>query len=134
MDNAGIGGAYDHVRYHPADQTFVRGTATGQVYTFAGGAPIYVSNWAAVGGERPAVDVDQAALDGAGTSGPYGHARAHPADGTTLTTLDDRYWEVVGGVARRVPPGDFSYTLVDLLAVLNAGQPGQWSHLTGYVA
>ncbi|RLK60180.1 hypothetical protein [Actinokineospora cianjurensis] len=134
IQNAGRGGKWNHIRYNPADQTFVRGTATGQVYTFAGGAPIYVSNWAAVGGERPAVNVDQAALDNAGSGGPYDHVRYYPEQGTPLVTLDNRYWTVGEGVARRIEPGDFSSTLVDLLAVLNAGQPGQWSHLIGHVA
>ena len=38
---------------YPADGTFVI-TAAGTVFRFAGGAPIYVSNWAAVGGPQPA--------------------------------------------------------------------------------
>jgi len=70
------------LRSVPADGTIIRGTATGQVFRIAGGAPVYVSTWSAFGGSQPATTVDIAALDSAGAGGVYNHVNYRPADGT----------------------------------------------------
>src|SRR3954471_16462722 len=49
LDNAGAGGVWNHVNAVPADGTLVNGSPTGQVYRFAGGAPLYISTWDEVG-------------------------------------------------------------------------------------
>jgi hypothetical protein len=82
IDSAGSGGVWNHVRYRPADGTFVLGAQRGEVYRFAGGAPVYVSTWAAFGGVQPTMTVDQAAIDKAGSGGVWNHVSYRPADGT----------------------------------------------------
>lgn len=82
LDNAGAGGVWNHVAYRPADGTFIAGQQRGEVYRMAGGAPIYVSTWDAFGGPQPVIEVDQAAVDNAGSSGIWMHMNAQPADGT----------------------------------------------------
>jgi hypothetical protein len=68
----------------PADGTVVVGAqrGRGEVYRFAGGAPIYVSHWDNVSGPLAATPVDIAAIDNAGRPGIWSHVRATPADGT----------------------------------------------------
>jgi surface antigen len=137
LDNAGAGSVWNHVRNRPADGTLVNGSPRGEVYRFAGGAPLYISTWDALGGPRPSVTVDQAALDNAGAGSVWNHAQFHPANGTLLDTQDGRVWQVIDQVARYVPSWDVvggprPTVRVDLAAVLNAGQPGIWSHLAGY--
>jgi hypothetical protein len=101
IDKAGSGGAWNHVSYRPADGTFVVGAQRGEVYRFAGGAPLYVSTWAAFGGPKPAVVLDQVALDRAGAvSGEYSHVLQTPADGTFVTGLPSgRVFRVTSGIA-----------------------------------
>ena len=53
IDRAGSGPFYGHLRYYPADGTFVRGKKGGTVYRIAGGAPVVVTDWSAFGGSRP---------------------------------------------------------------------------------
>ncbi|GLW92089.1 hypothetical protein Aglo03_29050 [Actinokineospora globicatena] len=57
IQNGGAGGKWNHLRYHPADGTFVHRTTTGQIYRFAGGAPVHVSSWGAVGTPQPATGI-----------------------------------------------------------------------------
>jgi surface antigen len=139
LDNAGAGSVWNHARAVPADGTFVVGTAQGEVYRFAGGAPLYVSTWDTYGGPQPLTAVDQAALDNAGAGGVWNHARFYPADHTLLVTNQDgRVWQVLNHVAVYVRSwdevgGPQPTTGVDLAAVLNAGQPGAYSHLSGYL-
>ena len=79
----------------PADGTLIASTATGMVYEVAGGAPLYVSNWAAIGGARSVVGIDQWDLDN--TSNPAAHLRAYPADGTFLNTSAGHVYRIAGG-------------------------------------
>src|SRR5699024_806098 len=44
----------------PRDGTFVRRAGSSAVYRMVGGAPVYVSQWAAVGGRQPVLDLDAA--------------------------------------------------------------------------
>ncbi|WP_188317103.1 CHAP domain-containing protein [Solihabitans fulvus] len=138
LDNAGSGGVWNHVNAVPADGTLVNGSPTGQVYRFAGGAPLYVSSWSAIGGPQPSTTVDQAALDNAGGASPWGHAHFYPADGTLVDTQDGRVWQVLAHVAHYVHSwdevgGPKPTTHIDLADITNAGQSGVWSHLAGSV-
>ena len=62
----------------PADGTFIRGAQRGEVYRIAGGAPILVTSWTAMGGVQPYTTVDQTAIDKAGAGGRWNHLRARP--------------------------------------------------------
>jgi hypothetical protein len=49
---------FESLRPYPADGTLISTTNDGRVYEIAGGAPLYVSNWSAIGGARSVVAVD----------------------------------------------------------------------------
>ena len=96
IDNAGGGVPWDHLRQYPADGTFVGTSGDGRVYEIVGGAPLYVSNWNAVGGPKATIGIDQ--WDVNNTSDPHAHLRQYPADGTFVgTSGDGRVYEIVGG-------------------------------------
>jgi hypothetical protein len=75
----------------PADGTFVSaaqpGTTVKNFYEFAGGAPVYVSDFSHVGGQPKTapIAIDQTAIDNAGTGGNFSHISQTPADGTLVT-------------------------------------------------
>ncbi|MEU7784296.1 CHAP domain-containing protein [Amycolatopsis sp. NPDC049159] len=135
IENASAGGVWNHLRYRPADGTFVTGAQTGQVYRFAGGAPLYVSTWSAFGGTQPTTVVDQAALDNGDLGGVWSHTRYRPADGTFVSGgQTGRPYRVSGGHAAVVddwsPYGGVQpTTAVDQAAIDNAGAGGVWNHL-----
>ena len=93
VDN--IADPHAHLRAYPADGTFVASSGDGRVYRIAGGAPIYVSDWAAVGGPQPCVGIDKWAVDN--IADPHAHLRAYPADGTFLNTSTGGVYRVAGG-------------------------------------
>jgi hypothetical protein len=154
IDRAGQPGHWRFVRRYPEGPWYIRGVQTGQVYTIAGGAPVYLATPAQLtmplfddSAERtltvtPA-DVDQGVIDRATGPAPYDHLRMVPADGTLLEAFtgaatganDSRSYTVKAGVPTEVDPyrEDFpeptGYGLVDQLAIDHAGQPGLWSHL-----
>jgi len=72
-----------YVRQYPIDGTLVN--AQGKIYVFAGGAPLYVNTWDAVGGEKPSARVDHVALNPPSASSPWNHVRQYPADGTLIS-------------------------------------------------
>jgi len=123
------------LRAVPADGTFITASGRGEVYRIAGGAPIYLHAWSAVGGQHPSVVVDAAAVANAGHSGDWSHLRATPADGTYLTASGSgQVFRTVGGAPVYVASwahfgGSRPSTLVDAAAVSMAGHPGIWSHL-----
>jgi hypothetical protein len=83
LDRAGTEtGEFSHALQTPADGTFVVGAQRGEVYEIAGGAPVYVSTWAAFGGAQATMTVDQNAIDKAGSGGAWNHLSYRPADGT----------------------------------------------------
>jgi surface antigen len=135
LDNAGGGGVWNHLNYRPSDGSFLRGTATGQIYRMAGGAPLYVSTWAAFGGGQPTVDVDQAALDNAGGGGVWNHISYRPVDGTFVNgTATGQVYRFAGGAPvyvstwgayGGVPQPSLG---VDQAALDNAGAGGAWNH------
>lgn len=62
-------GQFAALPQYPRDGTVLIAN-TGAVYVTAGGAPLYLSNWNAIGGQRPGIGVDQAAVDNAGGGVP----------------------------------------------------------------
>ena len=67
-----------------AEGSFV-GTPDGKVYRIVGGAPLYVSDWAPLGGAQPVTPVSD--LSG---------FAAVPADGATAVSAEDgRFWKFV---------------------------------------
>ena len=56
----------------PADGTFIRGAQSGAIYVIAGGAPVYVSTLTPFGSPQ-ITNVDQVAIDDAGSSAPFNH-------------------------------------------------------------
>jgi hypothetical protein len=129
LDNGDGAAPWNHVHRYPADGTFVSVNA-GYVYRFAGGAPLYVSNWAAVGGSQPSTLVDQAALDLAAAAPPWNHVQRYPADGTLLTVLAGAVYKVTGGLPSAFPSGNpAAATLIDAAAITNAGSIPPWNHL-----
>jgi hypothetical protein len=158
IDDAGSGGAFNHIRQYPADGTFITATVINttitNVYEFAGGAPVYVSDWSHVGGQPdgPIASIDQTALDNAGTGGAFNHVRPFPADGTYVTGMGSggvavssyvfaggapipiTDWTHLGGPAPGTPPPGTSIVNVDETALDNAGSGGIFSHVSQYPA
>ena len=110
----------------PRDGDFV--SYNGDVFRIAGGAPIWVSSWANVGGPQPT-----RALSGA----EFAALRQQPADGTFISGVSrGEIYRVVGGAPIYVtynwwqninpkPP----VIAVDQYAIDRAGDPGLLSHL-----
>jgi cell wall-associated NlpC family hydrolase len=87
--------SHAHLRAYPADGTFVATSGDGRVYEIAGGAPLYVSNWSAVGGPKAAVGIDQWDVNNTGDT--HAHLRQYPADGTFINTSTGRVYRIAGG-------------------------------------
>jgi len=83
-----------HMNPVPADGTFIY-TPDTSTYVIAGGAPIVITKWAAVGGPHAAVLVDPWVL--ANITNPQTHLRAVPADGTFLCTSTGHVYRIAGG-------------------------------------
>jgi len=99
--NAGGPSPYDHVRLQPKNGTLVN--QNGSVYVIAGGAPIWIHSWAAVGGPQASVTVDPAAITNAGLGFAWSHLNQRPADGTTMVeTPSGRLWQATGGMRDRL--------------------------------
>ena len=121
---------------YPRDGTFLN-SSTGAVYRVAGGAPLFVSNWNAVGGPQPYVTVDQAAIDNAGGGVPWSHLRPYPADGTFLNSSTGAVYRVAGGAPLFVSNwnavgGPQQYVTVDQWDLENVSNPA--AHLRAYPA
>jgi hypothetical protein len=83
------------LRAVPIDGTLIRSVATGKTYEIAGGAPLYVSNVAALGSARTVVGIDQ--WDLANLTNTAAHLRQYPADGTFVTVAQTgRAYRIVG--------------------------------------
>ncbi len=114
-----------HLRPVPLDGTILDASGGG-VFIVAGGAPLYLSNWAAIGGPKPGVAVDEWDVDN--TANPAAHLRSLPASGTFLRTISGAYYRVAGGTAFPVTDwtpfgGPQSSVLVDQWDVDNASTP-----------
>jgi hypothetical protein len=78
IDQAGSGGAYNHLNYHPADGTYLTGMPGGKVYEITRGVPYLDVTLPAPTG---ATSVDQESVDNAGQGGPWSHLSAPPPIG-----------------------------------------------------
>lgn len=99
------------------DGDFVVDTYTGAIYVIAGGAPLYVPNWASVGGAKPTIAISHSVL----LTLPQ-----FPKDRTVLRTENNSYWIVAGGKPFLVKDPSHvldlsTYIDVSLQTVLNAG-------------
>jgi surface antigen len=81
----------------PKNGTYIRGASSGNVYTMANGAPIHVTSWAGVGGEKVVVNVDDAAISNAGGGGVWQYLRSRPSDGFLRGAVSGRVFRVVAG-------------------------------------
>jgi cell wall-associated NlpC family hydrolase len=123
-----------HLRPYPADGTQLD-SSTGGVYIVAGGAPMYVSNWAAIGGPHPGVGID--GWDIEHPDNPAAHLRPYPADGTFLNSSTGAVYRVAGGAAIPVTTwrlfgGVQPYTTIDQWDIENPSNPA--AHLRPYPA
>jgi hypothetical protein len=105
---------------------FVASTAGGWTYRIAGGAPIPITSWAAVGGEQPVQTLSPS---------QFASLPARPREGTFLQSgATGRIWRVVKGVATYVPSwtpygGPKPAVVIDQAALDNAGTGSVWNHL-----
>jgi uncharacterized protein YkwD len=119
---------------YPANGAFLR-TPDGAVYRVVGGAPVYVSSWASVGGPKAWMQVDPAALAHAGGAGVWSHLSNLPADGTVVRTPGNgAIYRIAGGaplyVSSWAPFGrPLPFTEIDSAAVAHAGAAGVFAHL-----
>ena len=141
ITDAGHGGDWNHLRGYPADGTFLRSGTTGVIFRIAGGgAPLRVNSWAAVGGVQPYTVVDPLAITDAGHGGDWNHLRGYPADGTFLRSgTTGAIFRIAGGAPLYVSDwsplgGAHPFTVVDPLAIADAGHGGDWNHLRAYPA
>ena len=74
---------------------------SGFVYEIAGGAPEYVSNYAAIGGARPCTNIDVADITNADQGVPWNHLHVYPTDGT-LVCVPGFVYEIAGGAPEYV--------------------------------
>ena len=98
------------------------------VYRIAGGSPIYVSSWGAVGGGRPVTWMSQSQFDS---------LPSYPADGTFLNGSGGTVYRVAGGAPIGVSDwstvgGPQSYTTVDQFSIDHPELP--ISHLRQFPA
>ena len=132
-------GQFAALRSRPIDGTYVMATGTNAVYRMVGGAPIYVSRWAAVGGAKPTVIIDEQAIARAGSPGVWAHLLYRPADGSYLRASgSNQVFRVIAGAPTYVQNwanfgGGKPSTLVDAAAISGAGRPGAWTHLRNQV-
>ncbi len=123
---AGGPAEWSHLADTPGDGTLLQ--AGTDVFVAAGGAPVYLVDFADVGGFRPPVRIDPAAVDRAGTEDRWRHVRQVPADGTALLgSPGGRRYVVAAGAP--VPAGPGGGVTVSQTAIDRAGEPGVWSHL-----
>lgn len=82
---------FDSLPQIPENGTYLRGGASGNVYRVSNGVATYDPTIPAFGGPASTVTVDQAALDRAGTGGPWDHLVSGPPSVrmTGPTTLGD---------------------------------------------
>jgi hypothetical protein len=109
------------------DGTFVRVIGDNHVYGIAGRAPMWVTNWAHVGGPHPVSVISQAA---------FYTLRSSPLEGTFLVDrLTARPYRVTGGAPVIVTDwGPFGgvphYVTIDDWDIVHAGACGGYCHLS----
>jgi len=132
IENAGGGVPWNHLRRYPANGTLL-GASNGGVFVVAGGAPLYVSNWAAIGGAQPTVAMDSWDIEN--ISNPWAHLRPYPENGTLLAASGGGVFEIAGGAPMFVSSwsaigGERPYVRVDEWDIENISNP--WAHLRPY--
>ena len=124
----------------PRDGTFLQDAVSHHVFRVTGGAPVVLLNWAAMGGKKPTVMLDPAALTRAGQAAPFDHLLPHPLDGTVLHSWPSgRYYRVAGGAplpfaSAALVPARTAINPFDESAAILAGQPGPLAFLNRYPA
>ena len=131
VNHSGGGGAYRHLGFRPVDGTFVQ--AGRSTYRIAGGAPVYLTNWATVGGPHPVTVLDPVAINHSGAGGVYSHLGFRPVDGTFVQAGPYTY-RIAGGAPLFVPTwsiygGAQRVTVLDPIAINHSGAGGVYSHL-----
>ncbi len=130
LQYAGSTGLWRALLDRPADGVYLRTKPDITVYRVAGGAPVVVTSWQALAHQgAPSTDVDQAAVERAGSGGPWDHLRFHPQDGTVLQAGEDGALYTVRDGAPRPGSGGGEPVVVDPVAIQRAGQPGPFAHL-----
>jgi hypothetical protein len=108
----------------PGNGSFVQVSGSSAIYEIAGGAPLYVSSWSAVGGSQPYTVISQAQFDS---------LNSVPANGTFIRDeASGQIWVVAGGAPLYVAGcgnlnGCAGAVNIDVWDVQNAGNPA--SHL-----
>lgn len=140
ISNAGRGGVWSHLRARMPNGTFISATGTHQAFVIAGGAPVYISTWAAVGGVRTTQLVDRDAILRAGQAGRWSHLANRPVDGTYLSASGNTaIYRTAGGAPLHVATfgpldGNKVPVQVDARAIAYGGLGDPWSHLSFYPA
>jgi surface antigen len=128
---------------YPVDGTYLTAEPSGKIYRVVGGAPVYISSWAEVGGVQPSVKVSDANIAAAGEkSGVMKHLADHPRTPVFVTALPSKtVYQIVGGAATAVTD---SATLAtanatitigdDDIAQAGAAPTSPFSHLRGVIA
>ena len=108
------------------DGSFIQIEGHSEIYRIAGGAPTYVSTWAAFGGSQPTTAMSQASFDS---------LRPVPADGTfVIGAQRGEVYRIAGGAPVYVSTwtafeGSQPTMTIDQAAIDNAGAGGVWNHL-----
>jgi hypothetical protein len=118
--------AWSLLQPRPLDGT-VLAPSNGGLFVTAGGAPVALTRWSAIGGPRTAVTIDGWSLANAGLART--HLNTVPSDGTVLATGDHREFIVAGGAPLRVAnpsiiPASRQLVVVDSWSIDHAGASG----------
>jgi hypothetical protein len=95
---------FSHLRFTPADGTFLEGSPGGSIYRVAGGAPLPVTDCSVLDGCSGSVTVDQYSITNAGSSASdptfLTHLSPTPAEGAVVEGLPSQnYWTYeLGGI------------------------------------
>lgn len=129
---------WNHVRKYPADGTFVQ-TKSGQIFRFAGGAPIFVSSWESVNSSAltPTV-VDKNTINSPAACA-FGHILQYPKDGTFVKTKDNHIFRFAGGAPIFVDSwdnvgGEANATLVDKATLNQPDLSAPFNHVRRFSA
>ena len=136
--HAGESAVYAHLRAEPLDGTFIRASGKNRVYRIVGDAPVYVSSWANIGGQKCTIDVDPLAVTQAGNHW-WHNLSMRPRSGTYIRAWStNRVYKMAGGAPIYVPSWASLGTsaqptvAVDATAISNGGHSGEWAHLRYY--
>jgi surface antigen len=133
------------LRKTPLDGTFLQGATSKNIYRVVGGAPIYISSWASVGGQKPVVVVPDASITNAAgpvTVSRYDHLNFYPT-GTNeyvLASPSNKIYQLTGNTAVPVTSaatvGGTTQPTVqigdDAIAKAGASKSSPYAHLLGY--